>query len=210
MFRSQARRLPRKGLFRRNNRPVYPALSYPQPTTPRPAYRGNSAPNNAPPGHLGSWLNEHRNVPVQDKEKMLRKRSGLQQAFPGTAAAPDAAVQQREQDAGPATGPAPGPRRESGATCRPSSGCRSNRSARQWTRASLRPPIDDEECLPRSALGAADQRQTVLNSAATRASSRPRSAASSPTSYASSRTSLPGSHAASSAPTIFHAGWPMS
>ena len=30
------------------------------------------ATNYAPPGHLESWLNQNRNVPAQDKEKMLR------------------------------------------------------------------------------------------------------------------------------------------
>jgi len=62
------------------------APSYPA-TAPRPAYQGSatsgpaypgyarpaySNPGAAPPGHLGAWLNEHRNVPVQEQERMLR------------------------------------------------------------------------------------------------------------------------------------------
>ena len=37
--------------------------------TPRPAY-GN--PGATTPGHLGSWLNEHSNVPPQERERILR------------------------------------------------------------------------------------------------------------------------------------------
>ena len=42
------------------------------PAYPRPAYPGYPAPAYAPPGHLGAWLNEHRGLPVQDQERLLR------------------------------------------------------------------------------------------------------------------------------------------
>jgi len=42
----------------------YPANSGGQ----RPAY---TSPGEAPRGHLEDWLNQHRNVPVQDQERML-------------------------------------------------------------------------------------------------------------------------------------------
>jgi hypothetical protein len=35
----------------------------------RPAY---TYPGAAPPGHLGDWLNQHRGLPVQEQERMLR------------------------------------------------------------------------------------------------------------------------------------------
>jgi hypothetical protein len=50
-------------------RPVYPGPPYLGPTTPRPTYPGYPAPKNSmEPGHLPSWLDQHRNVPVQDQE----------------------------------------------------------------------------------------------------------------------------------------------
>jgi hypothetical protein len=38
----------------------------------RPAYPGYAHPADLPPGHLGDWLNQHRNLPVQEQERMLR------------------------------------------------------------------------------------------------------------------------------------------
>ncbi len=38
----------------------------------RPAYPGYKPPTQAPQGHLGDWLNQHRNLPVQDQERSLR------------------------------------------------------------------------------------------------------------------------------------------
>ncbi len=46
-------------------RPQNPANQYPGNTGQRPAY-------NSPPGHLGSWLNEHRNLNVGQQEHLLR------------------------------------------------------------------------------------------------------------------------------------------
>lgn len=51
-------------------RPNNPGMPYAQPALPggnRPGY-GYPAP---PPGHLGSWLNQHRNMPVQNQEQLL-------------------------------------------------------------------------------------------------------------------------------------------
>lgn len=39
----------------------------------RPGYSSFPAPVYAPSGHLGAWLNEHRGVPVQQQEQMLRR-----------------------------------------------------------------------------------------------------------------------------------------
>jgi hypothetical protein len=38
----------------------------------RPAYPGYAPPAQGPPGHLGEWLNQHRNLPVQEQERVLR------------------------------------------------------------------------------------------------------------------------------------------
>ncbi len=46
--------------------PLYPAQGIVRPALPGPSSI------NAPPGHLQSWLNEHRSVPVQNQEQLLR------------------------------------------------------------------------------------------------------------------------------------------
>lgn len=52
-------------------RPGMPGAGYQGQGYARPAYPG--APGSyAPPGHLGAWLNDHRGVPAQDQERMLR------------------------------------------------------------------------------------------------------------------------------------------
>lgn len=51
---------------------VYPGPPYLGPNQVRPAYPGYPRPLGPPPGHLQSWLNEHRNVPVQNQEQLLR------------------------------------------------------------------------------------------------------------------------------------------
>ena len=53
-------------------RPVYPGQTYAAPGSVRPNYPRYMQPGYTPPGHLGAWLNEHRGVPVQDQERMLR------------------------------------------------------------------------------------------------------------------------------------------
>jgi hypothetical protein len=42
------------------------------PTFARPAYPGYAPPAQGPPGHLGDWLNQHHNLPVQEQERVLR------------------------------------------------------------------------------------------------------------------------------------------
>ena len=42
------------------------------PGLPRPAYRGYTPPAEFPQGHLGDWLNQHRSLPAQEQERMLR------------------------------------------------------------------------------------------------------------------------------------------
>ncbi|MGD0787252.1 MAG: DUF3106 domain-containing protein [Terracidiphilus sp.] len=49
------------------SRPIYPAVPYITPARPIHVYPGA-----APPGHLGDWLNQHRDLPVQEQERMLR------------------------------------------------------------------------------------------------------------------------------------------
>ena len=66
-------------------RPGYPTPGYPGQANQRPpypgypggAYAGRGYPGNYPPGHLGDWLNQHRNLPVQDQERMLRSDPGF-------------------------------------------------------------------------------------------------------------------------------------
>jgi len=41
------------------------------PSSARPAYPGYAPPAETPPGHLGAWLNDHRNLPVKDQERIL-------------------------------------------------------------------------------------------------------------------------------------------
>lgn len=53
-------------------RPAYPGSPYLGPGYPRPGVPGYGSPMVAPPGHLGDWLNQHRGLPVQEQERMLR------------------------------------------------------------------------------------------------------------------------------------------
>lgn len=51
----------------------------------RPALPGNrpySYPGLSPPGHLGSWLNQHRNMPLQGQEQLLRNDPSFRQLPP--------------------------------------------------------------------------------------------------------------------------------
>ena len=57
------------------------------PGTPRPNYPGYSRPGYpqstyAPPGHLGDWLNQHRSLPVQQQEQMLRSDPSFNRLSP--------------------------------------------------------------------------------------------------------------------------------
>jgi hypothetical protein len=60
-------------------RPAYPSVGN------RPAY---NYPGYAPPGHLQSWLNQHRGLPAQDQERLLRNDPAFARQTP--------AEQQRE------------------------------------------------------------------------------------------------------------------
>ena len=53
-------------------RPAYPGPPYIGPHFTRPVYPGYAPPVQGPPGHLGDWLNQHRNLPVQEQERLLR------------------------------------------------------------------------------------------------------------------------------------------
>jgi hypothetical protein len=140
-------------------RPVYPALN-----TPRPAYNGHPATNNAPPGHLESWLTQHRNVPVQDKENMLRsdpafnklpqgQQQRLMQQFNTVNKMPDEQRQRRLA------------RAENLERLPAEDRMRINRSAHDWTtlpqdrQTMMKNAFRDLRSVP------LDQRQTVLNSA---------------------------------------------
>jgi len=50
----------------------YPGPPYIGPSYARPVYPGFAPPVQGPPGHLGDWLNQHRNLPAQEQERMLR------------------------------------------------------------------------------------------------------------------------------------------
>ena len=52
--------------------PAYPGPPYQGPGFSRPEVRGYAPPSELPQGHLGDWLNQHRNLPVQEQERMLR------------------------------------------------------------------------------------------------------------------------------------------
>lgn len=52
-------------------RPAFPNAPANSPYG-RPAYPGTAQQLYAPPGHLGAWLNTHRNVPVPQQEQQLR------------------------------------------------------------------------------------------------------------------------------------------
>jgi hypothetical protein len=73
--------------------PAYPNTNYGGAAT-RPAYPGGAGrpayggQGYAPPGHLQSWLNQHRNLPPQDQERLLRNDPAFSHQAP--------AQQQRE------------------------------------------------------------------------------------------------------------------
>ena len=173
-------------------RQVYPGPPYLGPNTPRPTYPGYRAPNNAPPGHLQSWLDQHRNVPVQDQEKMLRndpsfnklpqgQQQRLVRQLNDVNKMPD---QQRERRLA----------RAENLERLPAEDRMQDQSLGAGVdHAAAGPPGDDEERVPRSALGAARSAQHGARTrAATRASSRPRSAGFCRTCCAWSRTSRRG------------------
>ena len=62
-------------------RPMPPSGSHGQ-SNQAPPHR-NGAPSLPPQGHLQSWLNEHRNVPVQNQEQLLRGDPSFRRLPPG-------------------------------------------------------------------------------------------------------------------------------
>lgn len=66
-----------------DTRPLYPGPPYVGPGVRRPTYPGYQAPISGPPGHLQSWLDAHRNVPVENQEQMLRRDPSFQRLPPG-------------------------------------------------------------------------------------------------------------------------------
>lgn len=70
------------GNAQRREPPRYSAPGYPAPGGSRSGYPGYQ-PNYAPPGHLQSWLNSHRNVPVANQEQMLRNDPSFRRLPPG-------------------------------------------------------------------------------------------------------------------------------
>ncbi len=43
----------------------------------RPGYRGYAPPAELPRGHLGDWLNQHRDLPAPEQERLLRAEPGF-------------------------------------------------------------------------------------------------------------------------------------
>ena len=168
--------------------PAYPGpCLYPASQLSRPIH-GYAPPTYAPPGHLGDWLNQHRSLPVQEQEQMLRSDPSFNRLSPCDQ---QRVVQQLHQ-----VNQMPDEQRqrrlaraEALEHMSPQERMQVNNSARRWAN---QPP--ERQALMKSAFRdlrsvPLDQRQTVLNSAATRASSAPRSATSSPTCSAPSPTS---------------------
>lgn len=82
-------------------RPGYPAAGYPNGAYARPGFPAGAAPGGAyraapyaagarpysypgaaPAGHLGDWLNQHRNLPVQEQERVLRSDPSFRRLQP--------------------------------------------------------------------------------------------------------------------------------
>ncbi len=64
-------------------RGVYPNANYNIPAYGRQSYPGTAQQTYAPPGHLGAWLNTHRNVPVQQQQQVLRNDPSFRRLPPG-------------------------------------------------------------------------------------------------------------------------------
>ena len=63
-------------------RSTYPGSAYPGAAYARPSYPGMGRPTYSPPGHLGDWLYQHRNVPVQGQVQMLRNDPAFNRLAP--------------------------------------------------------------------------------------------------------------------------------
>ena len=75
---------PQSGVATRpgNANPGYPGPPYMGQGFNRPAYPGYAQPSQVPPGHLGDWLNQHRNLPVQEQERTLRNDPSFRRLAP--------------------------------------------------------------------------------------------------------------------------------
>ena len=136
------------------SRPAYPGAN-------RPAY---NYPGYAPPGHLQSWLNQHRGLPLQDQERLLRNDPAFTRQAP--------AEQQREIQQLHSVDQMPEPQRERRLArnemlerLSPQDRMNLNQASRQFAtlppdrRQIMKRAFQDLRSVP------LDQRQTVLNSA---------------------------------------------
>jgi len=62
--------------------PAYPGPPYLGPHYARPAVPGYAPPSQLPQGHLGYWLDQHRNLPLQDQERELRGDPSFKRLHP--------------------------------------------------------------------------------------------------------------------------------
>jgi len=146
-----------------NQRAPYPGPPYVGPSVRRPEYPGYLRPINPPAGHLQSWLDAHRNVPLQRQEQLLRSDPSFQRLLPGEQQrlmqqlrdVDSLTEQQRERRLA---------RAENLEKLSPEERMNVNRSAREWTtlppqrQALLKNAFHDLRAVP------LDQRETVLNS----------------------------------------------
>jgi hypothetical protein len=159
--------------LRQHPAPGYPAIA------PRPPYQGSprlgpgyprpggsvyGSPMFASPGHLGGWLNQHRGIPVQEQERMLRADPSFRHLNP--------ADQQRLMQQLHQVDQMPEEQRQRRLArtemierLSPQERMRINLSARRWA---FLPP--DRQAIMKNAFQGLravplDQRQTVLNSA---------------------------------------------
>jgi hypothetical protein len=144
-------------------RGVYPNSNYNAPANGRQAYPGTARQLYAPPGHLGAWLNTHRNVPAPQQQQMLRNDPSFRQLPQGE--------QQRVMNQLNRVNQMPDARRERTLAraenlerLSPEDRARVAQSARQWTalppdrQTTMRNAFRDLKAVP------PDQRSIVLNS----------------------------------------------
>jgi len=142
----------------------YPGTSNAGPSFSLPANPGYAQPGQAPPGHLGDWLNQHRNLPVQEQERTLRGDPSFRRLAPSDQ---QRVVQQLHQ-----VNQLPEEQRqrrlaraEALEHLSPQERMQVNLSARRWAaqpgdrQVMMRNAFRDLRAVP------LDQRQTVLNSA---------------------------------------------
>jgi len=143
---------------------VYPGPPYLGPGFARPAYPGYVPPTQLPKGHLGVWLDQHRNLPVQEQERQLRSDS----EFRRLSSADQKRVMQQLHQVNQLTDEQRQRRLARADMIEhlpPQDQARINRSARRWTelpperQAQMKSAFHDMRAVP------LDQRQTMLNSA---------------------------------------------